>query len=117
MAQEVYKQLMEVMKNRRGPYAGMDIPEFYEMVEALFTTDEAEVNNALPKKPSTADDIAKEMGREKGEITTILESMADKGLCLTFKKDGLRFYRGGLSYRGYLNISSCRDASRKEIRR
>ena len=49
MAQKVYQQLMEVMKNRRGAYAGMDIPEFYELVEALFTPDEAEVNNALPQ--------------------------------------------------------------------
>jgi hypothetical protein len=94
LAQKVYKQLMEVMKNRRGAYAGMDIPEFYELVEALFTPDEAEVNNALPQKPSTTDDIAKEMGREIGEIKTILESMADKGLCQTFMKDGLRFYLG-----------------------
>ena len=94
MAQKVYQQLMEVMKNRRGAYAGMDIPEFYELVEALFTPDEAEVNNALPQKPSTADDIAKEMGREIGEIKKILESMADKGLCQTFMKDGLRFYLG-----------------------
>jgi Pyruvate/2-oxoacid:ferredoxin oxidoreductase delta subunit len=94
MAQEVYKQMMEVMKNRRGPYAGMDIPEFYDMVEALFTPDEARVNNALPPKPSTADDIAQEMDREEAEIILILEAMADKGLCKTFRRDGVRYYQG-----------------------
>ncbi len=94
MAQEVYKQLMEVMKSRRGPYAGMDIPEFYEMVETLFSPDQARVNNALPKKPSTANDIAKEMDREEAEIQPILEAMADKGLCRTFKRDGVRYYKG-----------------------
>ena len=37
------------MKNRRGPYAGMDIPEFYELAEELFTPAEAEVNKQLEK--------------------------------------------------------------------
>ena len=37
MSKEVYKKLLEVMKNRGGSYSGMDIPEFYEMAEALFT--------------------------------------------------------------------------------
>ena len=39
--QEVYKQLLEVMKKRRGGYSGMDIPEFYALVEELFTPEEA----------------------------------------------------------------------------
>ncbi len=50
MTQEVYKQMLDVMKSRRGAYAGMDIPEFYEMVEALFAPEEAEVNNVLTTK-------------------------------------------------------------------
>ena len=37
MKPDVYKQLFEVMKNRRGPYTGIDIPEFYPLVQALFT--------------------------------------------------------------------------------
>ena len=45
MGQQVYKELFDVMKNRRGPYTGVDIPEFYELVEELFTPQEAEVNN------------------------------------------------------------------------
>jgi Pyruvate/2-oxoacid:ferredoxin oxidoreductase delta subunit len=94
MVQEVYKQMLEVMQQRRGPYAGMDIPEFYELVETLFTTEEAEVNNALPRKPATAGDIAAEMGKDEDQMATLLETMADKGLCQTFKKDGVRYYLG-----------------------
>ena len=94
MAQKVYQQMLEVMQNRRGPYAGMDIPEFYEMVAALFTPEEAEVNNALPRKPAAAGDIADLMDREEEQIAVILETMADKGLCQTFKKDGVRYYQG-----------------------
>jgi Pyruvate/2-oxoacid:ferredoxin oxidoreductase delta subunit len=94
MSKEVYRELLEVMKKRRGAYAGMDIPEFYEMVEELFTEEEAEVNNAMPRGPATAEDIAKEMGRDQEEIKTILETMADKGLCKTFRDKDIRYYQG-----------------------
>ena len=94
MSKDVYKQLLEVMKSRRGPYAGMDIPEFYELVEALFTPQEAEVNNVLTRKPATAGDIAKEIGRDEEEIQGILEVMADKGLCKTFLQNDARVYQG-----------------------
>ena len=52
IVKQVYKELYEVMKSRRGPYTGAEIPEFYAMVEELFTPQEAEVNNAMPRKPS-----------------------------------------------------------------
>ena len=94
MPAQVYKDLLEVMKSRRGVYAGMDIPEFYELVEELFTPEEAEVNNALSRKPLPAGDIAKEMGRNENEIQTILDTMADKGLCKTFMVDNRRCYQG-----------------------
>jgi Pyruvate/2-oxoacid:ferredoxin oxidoreductase delta subunit len=58
MSDAVYRQLLEVMKKRGGPYAGADIPEFYEMAEALFTPEEARVNNAMPKGLFTAADLA-----------------------------------------------------------
>ena len=94
MTQQVYQDLYEVMKNRRGPYTGTDIPEFYAMVEELFTPLEAEVNNAMPRKPVTAAEIAGEMGRDENEIKTILETMADKGLCRTYLKDNARLFQG-----------------------
>ena len=94
MAQEVYKELYEVMKSRRGPYTGLEIPEFYDMVAELFTPKEAEVNNMMPRKPATAAEIAGEMDRDEGEIKAILETMADKGLCKTYRHNDVRFYQG-----------------------
>ena len=94
MSKEVYKQMLEVMKKRGGSYAGMDILEFYAMVEELFTEEEAEVNNAMPREPATAEEIAKHMGRDEAEIKVILEVMADKGLCKTFTDKGIRYYQG-----------------------
>ena len=94
MKPDVYKQLFEVMKNRRGPYTGIDIPEFYPLVQELFTPEEAEVNNVIPRKPSTAKDIADELGKPNDDVVAILETMADRGLCKTFLKDGVRYYQG-----------------------
>ena len=94
MSQSVYKAMFEVMKSRRGPYTGLDIPEFYELVEALFTLQEAEVNNALPAKPATAGEIAAGMNRGEDEIRAILETMADRGLCKTWLKNDVRVYSG-----------------------
>lgn len=102
MSKEVYKELLEVMKKRRGGYSGKDIPEFYEMVEEMFTPQEAEVNNAMPRGPFTAKDMAKQMGRDEVEIEEILEAMANKGLCIALKKDGTQFYQGARFMPGIL---------------
>jgi len=92
MSQHIYKQLLEVMTKRRGPYAGADIPEFFDMVETLFTPEEAEVSNAMPRGPFTAADLAKEMGKTEEDIKQLLEAMADKGLCSAVKREGIDYY-------------------------
>jgi len=104
MSKEVYKQMLEVMKKRGGGYAGMDIPEFYTMVEELFTPEEAEVNNALPRGPITAKDMAKKMGRDKAKIKDILEAMANKGLCWSINKDATEFYQSARFLPGILEF-------------
>ena len=104
MSKKVYKELLEVMKKRGGGYAGMDIPEFYEMVEEMFTPEEAEVNNSMPRGSFTADDMAKEMGRDEAEIEKILEAMANKGVCMAANNDGTQFYQGARFMPGILEF-------------
>lgn len=94
MSQQIYQELLGVMKRRQGPYAGLDIPEFYTLAETLFTPKEAEVNNALSRKPLTAKEISDKMNQDEDEIREILETMADKGLCATFTIDDIRLYKG-----------------------
>jgi len=93
MSQEVYRRLLEVMKKSGGGYAGMDIQEFFALVEELFTPEEAEINNAMPRGPFQAKDLADALGRDPGEVEKILEGMADKGLCLGITTDQGRFYQ------------------------
>jgi len=104
MSQEIYKQLLEVMKKRGGIYAGLDIPEFYAMAEVMFTPQEAEVNNAMPRGPFAAKDIAKEMGRDEEEIKEILEAMANKGLCMAMNMEGTQYYMSARFMPGILEF-------------
>ncbi len=70
------------MKKRGGEYAGLDIPEFYEMVEELFTPDEALINNSMPRGPFTAETLLEDLEMSSDKIERILDTMADKGLCV-----------------------------------
>ena len=93
MESQVYKDMLDVMTKRGGPLAGMDIPEFYALVQELFTPEEAELNNALPRNPVTAAEIAKEKGKNEAEVTALLEGMANKGLCVAFHSEGKTYYQ------------------------
>ncbi len=121
MRKEVYRQLLDVMTKRGGRWPGMDIPEFFEMAEALFSPEEAEVNNAMPRGPTTAQDLAKAMGRNESEIGRIVESMADKGLCeaMTFGDTSFyqaaRFAIGILDYQFMRGTSTDRDKKLAEL--
>ncbi|MGD0400525.1 MAG: 4Fe-4S binding protein [Syntrophobacteraceae bacterium] len=94
MIQNVYKEMLEVMAKRGGPFTGVDVPEFYTLMEALFTPEEAELNNVLARKPATAQDIAGRINRDEKEVTGVLERMVDKGLCLVLQGDGAPLYQG-----------------------
>jgi len=100
----VYRELLEVMKKRGGAYAGMDIPEFYAMAEELFTPEEAAVNNAMPRGPFTAKDLATQMGRDEGEMREILEGMANKGLCVAVTMKGTQLYQSARFMFGILEF-------------
>jgi ferredoxin len=94
MSDPVYQRLCETIARRGGMYPGIDIPEFFDLVETLFTPEEAEVSNAMPRGFNPADAIAAQMGKEETEITPILETMADKGLCTAVKMRGTMVYGG-----------------------
>jgi Pyruvate/2-oxoacid:ferredoxin oxidoreductase delta subunit len=94
MTRKVYREMLEVMKSRGGPYAGADIPEFFALVEELFTPEEAEMNNALTRKPVASAEIAQRIGKGENEAKEILERMADNGLCGVITASGIRLYQG-----------------------
>ena len=94
MSDESYKKLCVEMERRGGRYPGKDIPEFYDLVRELFTPEEAATTAVMTAKPATAAMIAERLERDEREVAPILEALADKGLCLSVARDGVRFYMG-----------------------
>lgn len=92
MEEQVYQELCQKMAKRGGRFPGMDIPEFYDLIKELFTPEEAEIFNAIPKDYHPAETIAANLGRSEQEISPILEKMADKGLILAGGMGGTFFY-------------------------
>ena len=81
MTTDSYQKLCQTLAQRRGRYPGVDIPEFYALMEVLFTAEEAEVYSAIPRGFNPASTIAERMGKPEDEVATLLEEMANKALC------------------------------------
>jgi Pyruvate/2-oxoacid:ferredoxin oxidoreductase delta subunit len=92
MVEDVYRQMCDKLAKRGGKYPGMDIPEFYALVQELFTPEEAAIYNAIPRGFNPASSIAKEAGMSEEDVSSILEEMADKGLCISGEIGGAILY-------------------------
>lgn len=117
MIPEVYRNLCETMKKRGGVYPGMDIPEFYALVEEIFTAEEAEVSNAMPRGFFTATELAGPTVRSEQELGEILDDMATKGLCFSVEMEGKRFYGGPPFVPGIMEYLFMRGTSTERDRR
>jgi Pyruvate/2-oxoacid:ferredoxin oxidoreductase delta subunit len=95
----------------------MDIPEFYAVVKELFSPEEAAMASTMPPKPQPASFIAKEVNREEREVEPLLEKMADKGLCSSFVRDGVRCYLGIPLVPGVFEFQFMRGTKTEKDRR
>ena len=111
MAEEVYQELCKTMAKRGGMYPGMDIPEFYVLAQELFTPEEAAVANAMPRGFNPAGTIAAEMGKSEEEVASILEEMANKGLCSAAKMGEMTAYGGPPFVPGIFEFQFMRGTS------
>jgi len=117
MPENSYQKIYEVLSKRGGRYPGKDIPEFYELVEELFTPEEAEMYAAIPKGYHPADSIARELGRDEKEVTTILEEMADKGLCTAGSMGDMTFYGAPLFVPGIFEFQFMKGTKTERDRK
>jgi Pyruvate/2-oxoacid:ferredoxin oxidoreductase delta subunit len=96
MSKEVYKKLYENLVKQGYLGTGLfDIPEFYNLVEELFTPEEAAVASVQPPGGENyvqASEIATKIGWTENKVSATLESMAFKGTCTSIVKDGIRYY-------------------------
>jgi len=92
MAEKVYEKLVDALILRGGTIPPQKTEEFYTLIEELFTAEDADLASKMPLKMVTAEDMAKETGRESGELHSQLEAMADKGLLFSTEKEGVIRY-------------------------
>ncbi|MFC1823772.1 4Fe-4S binding protein [Thermodesulfobacteriota bacterium] len=117
MAEEIYRKLRETMARPGDRYPGLDIPEFYSLVEELFTPEEAEVFNTLPRGFNPPDVIANESGLSEEKVSSILEGMADKGLCMSIRKGDITVYCRLLFMPGIMEYQLMRGTSTERDKR
>jgi len=92
MGKQAYQELCQKLGKIELRYPAMDIPEFYAVMKELFAPEEATVFTAIPKGYHPAETIAAKLNRSEQEVSTLLETMADKGLVVAGVLGDTSFY-------------------------
>jgi ferredoxin len=92
MQEPVYDKLIEALNMRGGGLPAIKCPEFYAILDELFTPEEGAIASQMPMNLVSAADLAAEIGRDPGEVERLLEGMADKGLVSTDERGGVMEY-------------------------
>ncbi len=93
MTAPVYEKLTETLSLKAGPLPAFKCPEFYAVLEELFTPEEAELAAKMPLSPIVAETFARETaGGDPKDVERLLETMADKGLIFAGESEGIRHY-------------------------
>jgi len=92
MQDPVYDKLIEALNMRGGGLPAIKCPEFYAILDELFTPEEGALASQMPMNPVSAADLAAEMGRDPGEVERLLEGMANKGLVSSDERGGVMEY-------------------------
>jgi len=92
MADHKYENLRVAIQMRGGSMPAIKSPEFFALVDYLFSPKEAELAVVMPIMPASADEIGSKAGKDPGTTKLQLERMADKGLVYTFDKNNVRYY-------------------------
>jgi Na+-translocating ferredoxin:NAD+ oxidoreductase subunit B len=93
MADAIYDKLAAALNARNTAVPAVKCKEFYDLVEFLFTPDEAAIFCAMPVEYATVDEIAVNLGgKELKKLASQLEKMGDKGLVHIKGTDGKKVY-------------------------
>jgi len=90
MQVDVYENLRALLDCH--PFGCPSSPEIREILEILFSEDEAKVALGLSFRPLIVEEIAVRAGLDPQGVTQQLESLANKGLVYTHEKDGVWEY-------------------------
>lgn len=90
MGREVYKKLID--KLNEFPLGVNMSDKAVELLQSLFSEEEARLALDLPTVPTDLKEIVKTTGRDEAQLLPILETMADKGLVYAGKVKETRLY-------------------------
>ncbi len=92
MKKELCDRLVDALLLRGGVILPKKVQATYNLLEELFSPEEAELACTMPLKAATAETIADAGGTAVDNATALLESMADKGVVFCMERDGVRIY-------------------------
>lgn len=92
MPDHKYENLRVAIQMWGGSMPALKCPEFFSLVDYLFSPEEAELAVAMPITPASAEEIGNKAGKGPDTVKVQLERMADKGLVYTFDKNNVRYY-------------------------
>jgi ferredoxin len=92
MTQAIYEKLTDALRLRGGAAPAIHCREFYALMEELFTPEEAELASKMPLGLVSAAELVTETGGDPKVAEELLESMANKGLLLSFVQHDVMHY-------------------------
>lgn len=104
---EIYRRLAEKLSfNTFLPEGG---PKLLEILNIMFTPEEAELALDLPFLVTDAEEIANSLGKKADELIPQLERMADKGLLYAGEKEGRKRYQLLVLFPGMIELQFMGD--------
>ena len=88
----VHEQLADAIQRRGGGVPAVKCQDFYDILDTLFTEEEARLAIIMPDVPVSADMLWEQAGRSTAQVGETLEAMAKKGLIFAMKFDEKRYY-------------------------
>jgi ferredoxin len=92
MHEPVYEKLSDALSMMGGGLPAVKCPEFYALLKELFTPEEADLASKMPQGLVSAADMAKETSGDPKVAGELLESMANKGVIMSFLQHDVMHY-------------------------
>lgn len=93
MADVIYDKLAAALNARSTAVPALPCKEYYDLVEFLFTPEEAAIFCAMPIEYTKADEVATNMGmKDVKKLAAQLDIMGDKGLVHVKEMEGIKYY-------------------------
>ena len=92
MTDAVYDKLADKLSSIGGSMPALKCKEFFDLVEELFTPEEAELVTKMPPNIVSADVLARDIGSDPKAVENLLETMSNKGLIISRDHGEVRFY-------------------------